>query len=216
MSKFGLDREVLAQITNNHKALVALERVFRDVGGTLPSAIEQVSAVAAHAIATANSALVLLAELGAMVDQLAAAPAPQEASAADDHTPRVQLGTISAQDHDAVNITGGAIDGTEIGQIAAARGSFTTLSATDQITSTLPDGLPPLVVISTALVENLYAARAALADEANHALTANYADSAGTADVLSAPTTYPADASDLPTVIALANALKAAALSKGL
>lgn len=75
------------------------------------------------------------------------------------------------------------------------------LSVSAQITSTVADGTAPLVVASTTQVPNLYVARAALADVAT---------------VLAAPNAYPAAATDLPTVIALANALRTAALAKGL
>lgn len=74
------------------------------------------------------------------------------------------------------------------------------VSTTKQFVTTLAIGTAPLVVTSTTLVPNLYVARAVLAD---------------TATILTAPTTYPANATDLPTVITLANALKAANVAKG-
>ncbi len=52
------------------------------------------------------------------------------------------LGTMSAQDANAVNIDGGTIDDTAIGAGTADTGKFTTLEATDNITaSTLGKGL---------------------------------------------------------------------------
>jgi len=75
------------------------------------------------------------------------------------------------------------------------------VSTEKQFISTLAIGTPPLIVTSTTMVPNLYVARAALADNAT---------------VLTSPTAFPANATDLPTVINLANALKAAGIAKGL
>lgn len=91
--------------------------------------------------------------------------------------------------------TPGTVDNVTIGATTARPATVTTL------TSTVATGTPPLTVASSTQVPNLYAARAASADSA-----------AG----LSSPHTFPADATDLPTVITLANALKAAAVAKGL
>lgn len=78
--------------------------------------------------------------------------------------------------------------------------TFATASYTGQVTSTVA-GVPPFIVASAFKVVNLYADRAALAD---------------TATILTVPTAFPANATDLPTVITLANALKAAGIAKGL
>lgn len=72
------------------------------------------------------------------------------------------------------------------------------------ITSTVATGSAPFVVSSTTKVTNLYVDRAALADNAT------------TANGLTSPSAYPANAIDLSTCIALANALKSAAVAKGL
>lgn len=72
-----------------------------------------------------------------------------------------------------------------------------------QFISTIAVGTSPMVVTSTTKVANLHVERATLAD------TATVANSLGTAS------TYPANATDLPTVITLANAIKAANISKG-
>lgn len=94
--------------------------------------------------------------------------------------------------------TTGTVDNVTIGATTPRAATVTTL------TSTVATGTPPLTVASTTQVANLYAARAASADSADSA--------AG----LSSPHAFPADAADLPTVITLANALKAAAVAKGL
>jgi hypothetical protein len=93
-----------------------------------------------------------------------------------------------------VKITGGTIDNTSIGQTTAAAAKFTTVEASGQITSTVATGTAPFVVASTTLVPNLHVA---------------------TADSLGTPGSYPADATDLPSVIALANYIKSRNISKG-
>lgn len=82
--------------------------------------------------------------------------------------------------------------------ITGGKASMSTLSLSGQLTSTVAVGAPPFVVTSTDKVVNLYA------------------DRASRADGLGTPSTYPAAATDLPTVIALANALRTAAINKGL
>lgn len=235
-----LDRRTLGQFLPNHEAIRTFESLLDQVD-LAPTAIEEAAAQATLAIASATQALAILAELSGMLEQLMAAPAQQ-------------LGTISSQNADAVEITGGTA-GLDAGTVAAPSfylgGDRTTglyrsaadalavaiagvqlvelsnqlvkitgaLSVTKQLTSTVGTGTAPFVVVSTTKVDNLYVARAALADEATHAINADHAttaDSAGTANSLTSPSAFPADATDLPTVIALANALKAAALSKGL
>lgn len=212
MRKLGLDRETLAKIAPNPQALRELERVFNDVS-LMPSTIEEAAAQANQAIAAAASLLSVAQELAQMVEMLSTAPAIPDMQEPDDTDPRVQLGTISSQDADYVDIDGGFIDGTEIGKDTPTKAAFTTVEASDQITSTVADGTPPLVVDSMTLVENLYVARAVLADTATLALTANYATTAGELDN---PTTFPPNATDLSSVITLANALRAAAIDKGL
>jgi hypothetical protein len=237
MPKLNLDRQMLSKfLDGNHQAIVAFERVLEDVGTTLPSTIEEANANAATAIAVAQGALSVLTEFATTLDQLDAAPAHAETEDQDDTAPRIQVGTLAAQNNDAVDITGGRI-GLDAGTVGAPSfylgGEDTTglyrvganswglsiagvnlvtwsgtaaaflqnISTTKQLVSTIAIGTAPLVVTSTTLVPNLYVARAALADAAT---------------LLASPTTFPADATDLPTVITLANALRAAAITKGL
>ncbi len=75
------------------------------------------------------------------------------------------------------------------------------VQASKQLKSTVATGTAPLVVSSTTLVNNLYVDRAVLAD---------------TATILTVPTSFPANATDLPTAITLVNAIKAAGVAKGL
>jgi hypothetical protein len=101
---------------------------------------------------------------------------------------------MAYQDASNVKIKGGSIDGTPIGATTPNTAKFTTVQASGQITSTVATGTAPFVVASSTLVPNLHAATA---------------DSLGTAG------TYPADATDLSTVIALANYIKSRNISKG-
>lgn len=199
MPKLNLTRDVLAKIAQgNQRAVIALEQVFSDVGDTFPSTIEEANALAGSALAVAQAATAALSLLAEALARLDVAPAQVPPMDADDTAPRAHLGTISAQNADNVEVTGGTIDNTSIGQTTAAAAKFTTVAASGQITSTVAIGTAPLVVTSTTRVANLNVA------------------SAGTADSLTSPTTYNAAATDLPTVIALANQLRAAAILKGL
>lgn len=72
------------------------------------------------------------------------------------------------------------------------------VSATGQLVSTVATGTPPLSVLSTTMVPNL---------KSRYALEA---------DGLTNPSPLPPAATDLPTVITLANALRTAAANKGL
>lgn len=198
MPKLLLDRATLAQLLQgNARAIAAFEQVLGDVGFTLPSTIEEANALAGQALAVARAAMASLSALAEALARIEGTPAALPQVDRDDTTPHTHLGTICSQNADSVEITGGTVDGTPIGSTTAAAGKFTTLAASGQITSTVADGTAPLVVASTTRVPNLNAA------------------SAGTADSLTSPTTYPANATDLPTVIALANALKAANIAKG-
>lgn len=182
MPKLSLDRRALAQILqNNQQAIMVFERMFNDVGAVMPATIEEAHALAGQALTVAHGALASLSVLADLLAQLDALPAPAPAVGDDDCTPRAQLGTISSQDHDAVEIAGGT-----------AR--LSTLALAGQMTSTLATGTAPLVVSSTTKVANLRVE---------------------TADKLANPTTYPADATDLPTAIELVNAIKAANIAKG-
>jgi hypothetical protein len=63
--------------------------------------------------------------------------------------------SMAYQDARQVKITGGSIDGTAIGGTTNAAGSFTAISATNQITSTLATGTAPFSIASTTVVPNL-------------------------------------------------------------
>lgn len=182
MPKLMLDRAAIAQLAQGvPRTISALEKIFSDVDGALPSDINEAHAAASQAMATAQSsmeAVALLAEASEVaghalavalacmerVNLLAEALAPLECM------PRAHLGTISGQDANAVDISGGTaigvavsnstidncgINATPIGQQVAAAARFTTVSASGQITANAPGNVAPFVVNSATMVENL-------------------------------------------------------------
>lgn len=132
MSKIGLDRIVLARIAdNNVEAIKALEKVFYDVNVAMPDQIAAAINQAAQAVAAANQALGVLAGvvdgLQYLLNMPAAAPVPEyedtlpasvPAIEYEDMRPAIQLGSISIQEADNVDITGGTI-GLSAGAVGA-------------------------------------------------------------------------------------------------
>ena len=60
--------------------------------------------------------------------------------------------------------TGGTINGTTIGATTVSTGRFSTLQTSGQYTNTVNVGTTPFLITSTTKVDNLYVARAAIAD----------------------------------------------------
>lgn len=235
-----LDRRTLASLLqNNQQAIATFERMLADVGFTLPSAIEEASALANAALAVAQVNAVLLTILTEAVDQLQTAPAAVPLIEPDDTAPRAHLGTISSQNADQVDITGGTVGvdagsatlpsfyvggertmgiyRSDVGMLgvtvagsqraffdAVGLGVWGNISASEQIISTVAPGTPPLVVSSPTRVPNLYVDRAA------------FADGAAQADQLTNPTSFPPAATDAASTQTLVNALRAAAINKGM
>lgn len=227
-----LDRRTLAQFLPTQQAIAAFEKMFTAVDETFPTTIDEAQATAVQAQANAAVALTMLAVAAQQIEHLAAAPAVQAAPDPGDDGRRAHLGTLSGQNHDAVEITGGtaafdagtaaapslrvadaatgfyrsgadvlaiAVAATKLVEFSALLVSITgSLAVSQQLRSTVATGTAPLAVASTTKVDNLHVEHAAQAD------------------ALTAPSTFPAAATDLPTCIALANALRAAAISKGL
>ena len=135
MPKLGLDRQQLARILqNNAEAIRAFEKVFDSVEST-PTTIEEAAALAGTAAALGNLAISLIASYASLLEQISAAPAPIPDIAVDDFSPAIALGTISQQNADMVELTGGTIDGTGIGTTTPSTGSFTTVSASGAVKS---------------------------------------------------------------------------------
>jgi hypothetical protein len=230
MPKLNLSRDVLAKIAQgNQRAVIALEQVFDDVGDTFPSTIEEANALAGSALAVAQSNAALLSLLADALSRLETMPAQVPQVDADDTTPRAHLGTISAQNHDAVAITGGTAN-FDAGTVAAP--SLTLGGdASSGLYRSAPDVLDiaiagaklielatQLVTITGALtvsnqITSTVATGTAPLVVASTTLVANL--HAAVADSLGTASAYPANATDLASCITLANALKAANTAKG-
>lgn len=228
MSKLGLDRQILAQITTNHRAIKALEQVFTDVGSTLPTTIEEAAAQAVQALAVANSVLGTVADLAAQLEVLVAASTRAGLTPeADDFAPSVQLGTMSKQNSDAVDITGGTI-GLDAGTVtdpsfylvdrttgfyrSAANTWAMSISGVDMVTYSSTGALfKQNVSTEKQLISSIVTGTAPL-QVASTTLVANL--HAAVADELDGPSAYPPDATDLPTALTLLNAVKANLISK--
>lgn len=229
-----LDRAQLARIAQNVPQTIAgLEKIVANVAG-MPSTIEEANALAGSALTVAQGAMSLVVLMAEALERMETAPAQAPQVDADETAPRTHLGTISSQDADQVEITGGTV-GLDAGSaplpslyfgdrpsglyrsaldvvaitIAGTQrayfdnntlGVWGSITASQQVIANAPAGTPPLAVVSTTRVANLNVDRAGFADSAGNLGTA---------------TTYPANATDLTTVIALANALKAANIAKG-
>jgi hypothetical protein len=129
MPKLGLNRLQLAGFLKNPEAIRAFEQLF-DFQSSTPTTIEEAASLAGTAAVIAQQALDMLAVCAQAVDALSAAPARADLSSNDDFTPAQQpAGTLAQQDASAVKITGGNVDGTEIGATAAAKGTFSDLAA---------------------------------------------------------------------------------------
>lgn len=189
MPRLRLDRAAIAKLAQGvPQTIRALEEIFGDVDGTLPSTIEEANALAGQALALVQVQASLLSLMAEALERLESAPAPLPQVDPDDTAPRAHVGTLASQNADQVDIAGGAA-------------TLDTLTVLGQVTSMVETGAPPFLISSTDLVENLYVERSALADESTR---------------LTDPTTFPPVASDLATVITLANALRAAGIAKGL
>lgn len=223
MPNLDLDRSVLSKIAQgNNRAVLALEKMVSMVDG-FPSTIEEANALAGSALAVAQSAVAALAVLADALAQLDGAPALVPQIEPDDTAPRAHLGTIAAQNADAVEVTGGAIDNTPIGMTTAAAGKFTTLAASAQITSTVADGTAPFIVASSTRVVNLnatflngatFAAPAAIGSGTPNSGAFSTFGCNGRPPQLAY--TLPAAATDAATNLNLTNAIRLALINSGI
>lgn len=134
MPKLMLDRQTLARLLqNDHQAIVAFEKVLGDVGDALPSTLEEVTALANAAVASANLAIELLSKMSEQLDLISYIPAQTQSVPDDVYIPAIAFGTLGQQNADAVEITGGSIDGATIGATSASTGAFTTLTASGAV-----------------------------------------------------------------------------------
>ena len=96
VQKLTLTRDQLASFLQDHEQVKQFERLFATVNTLDNFTIDEVNTVAGNALASANDALAQLSAVSQMLDLLVTAP-------------RNELGTISYQNADDVNITGGEI-----------------------------------------------------------------------------------------------------------
>jgi hypothetical protein len=96
VQRLNLTRDQLASFLQDHEQIKQFERLFAAVDTLDNVTIDEINTVAANAVASANEALSQLSDVSQMLDVLATAP-------------RNELGTISSQNADDVDITGGEI-----------------------------------------------------------------------------------------------------------
>lgn len=215
--KLGLDRQTLAKITGNDpKAIRALEQVFSDVDAT-PSTVEEAAALAGQALSITQTALAMIEYAQSLLDQLISAPTALPVLDIDDMTPVSQVGTLGAQNADSAEVTGGSINGTTVGASDANTGRFTTVE------STVATGTPPLIVASNTQVTNLNSSLLAGATWDAPAAIGATTPNSGAFTTFGANGKSPqasaalgAAAIDLPTVITLANNIRAALIANGI
>jgi hypothetical protein len=98
VQKLNLTRDQLASFLQDHEQIKQFERLFSVVDTLDNVTIDEVNTSASNALASANDALAQLSDVSQVLDVLATAP-------------RNELGTISSQNADDVNISGGLISG---------------------------------------------------------------------------------------------------------
>jgi hypothetical protein len=96
--RLNLTRDQLASFLQDHEQIKQFEQLFSTVDTLDNVTIDEVNTSAANATASANDALAQLSDVTQILDFLATAP-------------RNELGTISSQNADDVNINGGFISG---------------------------------------------------------------------------------------------------------
>lgn len=95
-TKLGLTRDQFSSFLQDFEQIKQFENLFATVDTLDNVTIDEINTAAGNAVATANDALAQLSAVSQMLDLLATAP-------------RNELGTISYQNADDVNITGGEI-----------------------------------------------------------------------------------------------------------
>ena len=96
--RLSLTRDQFASFLQDFEQIKQFENLFATVDTLDNVTIDEINTVAANAVASANEALSQLAAVSQVLDVLATAP-------------RNELGTISSQNADDVNISGGLISG---------------------------------------------------------------------------------------------------------
>ena len=98
VQRLNLTRDQLASFLQDHEQIKQFELLFSTVNTIDNFTLDEVNTAAGNAVATANDALAQLASISSALEFLIEAP-------------RDELGTISYQNADNVNINGGLISG---------------------------------------------------------------------------------------------------------
>jgi hypothetical protein len=98
VQRLNLTRDQLASFLQDHEQIKQFELLFSTVNTIDNFTLDEVNTAAGNAVASANEALAQLASIANALELLTEAP-------------RDELGTISYQNADNVNITGGLISG---------------------------------------------------------------------------------------------------------
>lgn len=133
MPSLKLDRKTLASFLPDHQSIVAFEQIFNDVNSSIPGGIEAAAALANAAVALGNLSLAMLAQQQEQIELLSYQPAVAPVDMQEGYQPASAFGTLGQQNADAVEVTGGSIDGTTIGASSASSGAFTTLTASGAV-----------------------------------------------------------------------------------
>ena len=98
VQRLNLTRDQLASFLQDHEQIKQFERLFSVVDTLDNVTIDEINTSSGNAVASANDALAQLSAVSQMLELLVTAP-------------RNELGTISSQNADDVNINGGLISG---------------------------------------------------------------------------------------------------------
>jgi hypothetical protein len=110
VQKLNLTRDQLASFLQDHEQIKQFERLFSVVDTLDNVTIDEINTSSGNAVASANDALAQLSAVSQMLELLVTAP-------------RNELGTISSQNADNVDITGGEIKDLDVPLPVASGGT---------------------------------------------------------------------------------------------
>jgi hypothetical protein len=110
VQKLNLTRDQLASFLQDHEQIKQFERLFSTVDTLDNVTIDELNISSSNAVASANDALAQLSAVSQMLELLVTAP-------------RNELGTISSQNADNVDITGGEIKDLDVPLPVASGGT---------------------------------------------------------------------------------------------